>query len=537
MVRGRWVPALPLRWRVFGLLAVLAGLLVADVLVGAAYNAELAAERQLSARLLPVEELPERLEAGLVDQQNSVRGFALTGDERLLDVYEARQRAEGLPLLAMRRRLSGEPRLLGLVDEIADGATVWHQRVAEPVIAATRAGQTQRAARLIATADQPLFDAVRADTEALARAVDARLTASQARAESAGDRLDQQLLLTSVLGVLFLLGSGWLMREWLTRPVGELSVRLRRVAAGHLHEQVEGSGPIEFRRLGDDAEVMRRRILDELEESRRAVEALEQNAPLVASLRSLLVGPEAPLPAGLRVAARLEPAEGVLAGDWIETVELEDEQAGLIMVDVSGHGAEAGLRALWLKHLLVPALQMGLDPAETLNWVAGQIGDTGDWFATSIIVELHASTGRCLYANAGHPPALLLGAGGVQELWPTGPLFNVLPGSRWHSDKILLEEGDKLVVYTDGIVEARNSSGEEFGLDRLVECLAATRDLDVDDTADQVMAAVHAFGSERLVDDATLAVATRERVSERVGGVGTTTSGLATGTTGAEGRG
>jgi serine phosphatase RsbU (regulator of sigma subunit)/CHASE3 domain sensor protein len=518
------MPAPPLRLRVFGLLAVLAGLLVADVLVGAAYNADLAAERQVSARLRPVEEIPERLESGLVDQQNSVRAFALTGDERLLDTYEARQRDEGLALLALRARLQGEPRLLRLVDQVADGATVWHQRVAEPVIAATRAGQARRAARLVATVDEPLFNAVRVDTNALAEAVDLRLRTSQARAQEYGERLDQQLLLTSVLGVLVLLGSGWLMRRWLTLPVQDLSVRLRRVAAGNLNEQVEGTGPVEFRRLGADAEVMRRRVLDELEETRRAVEALEQNAPLVVSLRSQLAGPPVSLPAGLRIAVRLEPAEGVLAGDWIETVELEDEQAGLLVVDVSGHGPEAGLRALWLKHLLVPALQMGLDPAETLNWVAGQIGDTGEWFATSIIVELDAATGRCLYANAGHPPALLLGAGGVQELTPTGPLFNVLPGSRWQSAKIILDEDEMLVVYTDGIVEARNEAGEEFGLDRLVDCLTETRGLDVDAVADQVMTAVHAFGSARLLDDATLAVATRERV----GSAGaTSTKGLA----------
>jgi serine phosphatase RsbU (regulator of sigma subunit)/CHASE3 domain sensor protein len=498
--------------RVFGLLAVLAGLLVTDVLVGAAYNADLAAERQLSARLRPIEEIPERLESGLVDQQNSVRAFALTGRERLLATYEVRQRDEGLALLRLRSRLRGEPRLLELVDEVADGATVWHQRVAEPVIAATRAGQRQRAARLIATVDAPLFNAVRTDARALAGAVDTRLRASQDRAQTFGERLDQQLLITSVLGLVVLFVSGWLMRRWLTRPVKDLSVRLRRVAAGHLHEQVVGTGPVEFRRLGEDAEVMRRRILDELEESRRAVEALEQNAPLVVSLRSQLMGQEAVLPAGLRIATRLEPAEGVLAGDWIETVTLEDKQAGLVVVDVSGHGPEAGLRALWLKHLLVPALQMGLDPAETLNWVAGQIGDTGEWFATCIIVGMDASTGRCEYANAGHPPALIVGDGGVHELSPTGPLFNVLPGSRWHTDKIILEEDERLVVYTDGIVEARNPSGEEFGLDRLVDCLSDTHGLDVDEIADQVMAAVHAFGSERLLDDATLAVATRERV-------------------------
>jgi serine phosphatase RsbU (regulator of sigma subunit)/CHASE3 domain sensor protein len=498
----------------------LAGLLIVDAALGAAYNARLEAEQRVVARLRPVEEYPERLVSGLVDQQNSVRGFALTRDERLLTVYEDRQQAEGRYVTALRQSLEGESAMLRLVRGVEDQATAWHQKVAEPVIAATRAGQQQRAVRLIRTRDQQLFDVLRLRAERLGRDVDLRLEQSQERAQAAGRALNQRLFVFSVLGLVFVLASGLFIRRWLTRPIGELSEQVRRVARGRLDHPIEATGPEEIERLGRDVETMRRRILDELEETRRAVEGLEQDAPLVMSLRSELTTPSVKLPTGLRMASRFEPAEGVLAGDWMETIRLDEHRIGVIVVDVSGHGPEAGLRALLLKHLLVPALKLELDPADALHWVSGQIGETDEWFATCVIFEVNAASGRCLYANAGHPPALLLGPRGLQELPPTGPLFSDLPGMRWETVETTLDPDEVLVVYTDGITEARSDRGEEYGEDRLRQCLLSAPSTDVETLADRVMDDVHDFGAHRLDDDATLVLTARPRVHI---GVGSTT--------------
>jgi sigma-B regulation protein RsbU (phosphoserine phosphatase) len=202
----------------------------------------------------------------------------------------------------------------------------------------------------------------------------------------------------------------------------------------------------------------------------------------------------------------MEPAHGVLAGDWYDVIRIDEDRAALVLVDVSGHGEEAGLRALWLKHLLVPAVRMGLDPGDALNWVAKEVGDTGEWFATCVIIEIDTSTGVCRYANAGHLPPLLLCATGVFELPVTGPLFGPLPGHRWHTGETSLGEGEVLVAYTDGIIEARNPEGEEFGDERLIACLRSARRRDTHTLTEDVMNTVHRFGSERLKDDATLAV-------------------------------
>ncbi len=502
----------PLRWRVFVLLAGLAALLIVDAVLAAQTNIRLEAEQQTVSELRPIEEVPERLLFGLEAQQNSVRGFALTGDPELLAGYAGHQRVEGRAARMLRDQLRGRPDLMAHLNGVLATAQEWHRRVAEPVIRATRQGDRQEAVRLVSNIDAPLFDRLRTDSNALARAVDVQLRTTQQEAAATGERLREQLVVSSALGMGLLLVSGLLIRHWLTRPVAQLSRDVRRVADGHLEQPIAGTGPVEFLQLGDDIEVMRRRILDELADSRRAVEGLEQNAPLVLRLRSELVSPPASLPEGLQMATRFEPAEGVLAGDWMATIRLDRDRVGVIVLDVSGHGPEAGLRALWLKHLLVPALHLELDPADALHWVAGQIGDTGEWFATCVIVEINAVTGQCLYANAGHPPALVLRGDGIEELPPTGPLFNDMPGFRWETVETTLGEGDVLVVYTDGILEARSGAGEEFGEERLCASLDGTSGLDVDRIASRVMDRVHDFGG-RLVDDATLVLTTRPRVT------------------------
>ncbi len=500
---------MPLRWRIVALLALLAGLVVANTALTITFESRLTAQELEQSNLHRTALSSERLLRSLDGQVIEIRGFALTGEPAFLRGY-ALQRIDELGLVVqLRRLLRGEDELLDRVDRLEAAILLWRQQVADPIIAAIRDDRERAAERVGAEVDEPLFEAVRGDARSLSQGIDARLRAIAQVVEGSRDRLDRQLLLSAALALLVVGASAWALRRWITAPVAVLSAQVRRVAGGRLQDPVEGTGPVEFQALGRAVEQMRRRIVDDLEETQRAVEALEQNAPLVHSLRSQLrASPEAGLPHGLHIVGRLEPAHGVLAGDWYDIFSLDDERAALIVVDVCGHGPLAGLRALWLKHLLVPALMMGLEPGEALNWVAGQMGDTGEWFATCVIVEIDASTGRCRYANAGHPPPLRVGTDGVLSLPATGTLFGALPGQHWETADAFLDVHQMLVIYTDGITETRNAAGDEFGDDRLIACFHAGADGDLAAVADGVMENVHAFGPDRLMDDATLAVVT-----------------------------
>jgi serine phosphatase RsbU (regulator of sigma subunit)/CHASE3 domain sensor protein len=491
----------------FALLAVLACLVLGSTGLTLAVEARLGEQEREKDTLHRTALVSERLMGALDAQVGEVRGFAVTGEDTFLDGY-GRRRLDELRLVSrLRRLLEGQGELVGRLDRLEDAILAWRVRVADPLIAATAAGR--EAAPAATEADEPLYQAVRGRARSLNRGIDDRADAIRVTVADSRERLDRLLRVSAGLALLLVAGSAWGLRRWITVPVARLSDQVRRVAAGSLQEPVKGTGPFEFERLGEDVERMRRRIVDDLEQTRRAVEALEQNAPLVASLRSQLrPGSNAGLPRGLQIVGRLEPAHGVLAGDWYDVISLDEEHAALVVVDVCGHGPKAGLHALWLKHLLVPALVMGLEPGDALNWVAGQMGDTGEWFATCVIIEIDASTGRCRYANAGHPPPLLLGSEGVEQLRATGTLFGALPGQRWETADACIGRDQLLVVYTDGITETRNSAGDQFGDQGLISCLGSTMVNDLATLADGVMERVHAFGPERLKDDATLAVVT-----------------------------
>jgi CHASE3 domain sensor protein len=511
MQEGR-IPArrISLPWRIFGALATLAALVIVNVLVTMAGDARLADQRQLQSDLRQAEGTADDLVGNVVIQQSELRGFALTGEQSLLDRYTQAKEEERQLFASLRRDLEREDELIALVDEIEDATRAWNRQVAEPVIARMRDDRQRAAERIVTGEGASLLDFAQNDTLRLSDRFDARLDAIQRELSRPRDRLDDQLLVSTGLSMILLTVSWLLLRRWITRPVAVLTGQVRRVADGQLSERIEMTGPAEFVDLGRDVELMRRRIMDELRATRRAMEALEQQAPLVTTLRSQLnADSSAELPEGLRIASRLEPAEGVLAGDWYDVIALDEERAVIIVVDVSGHGADAGLRALWVKHLLVPALQMGLDPGEALSWVAGQIGDTGEWFATCVIAEIESTTGQCRYANAGHPPALMVGSGGVTELEVTGPLFGCFPGQRWRTEESSLGLEQMLVIYTDGIVEPRNRDGDEFGVQRLVSCFSSAEGLNAREVADRVMTRVHEFGPDQLADDATLVVVTR----------------------------
>src|SRR3954451_18527921 len=172
---------------------------------------------------------------------------------------------------------------------------------------------------------------------------------------------------------------------------------------------------------------MRARLVASIDESRRAVEALTQQGPAVIALRDALA-PTRTSSTLLSVAGRLEAAEGVLAGDWYDAVDLPNGRVGLLVGDVSGHGPGPGVFALRLKHLLAAALATGMSPGMSVEWVVAQLGDTGEMFATALVLVVDPVTGQVNYTNAGHPAAVVLRGKGhpVVQLEATGPMLSGL---------------------------------------------------------------------------------------------------------------
>jgi sigma-B regulation protein RsbU (phosphoserine phosphatase) len=350
------------------------------------------------------------------------------------------------------------------------------------------------------------FDALRASEARLQALVDASVRRESERIAIGDDRTLSLVATITALALLAFVGIGVFARRWVLDPIDRVASAARQVARGDLDRPVVASGPPELLALAVDVEAMRRRLRDELAEAERSREALEQQAPLLSSVRrelapSMAVGDEP-----VSVAARLLPATGVLAGDWYDVLSPKPGVVSATLVDISGHGPDAGLFAYQLKNLLTAALRIYDDPGACLGWVADQLGDTEDRFATALLLRFDLREGTCQWANAGHPAALRFRAGTCVEMPPTGPLLGPLPGT-WESGTIDVELGaDTFVAYTDGISEAHRPGGDLFGDDRLRRAVRSGLAGGPAAVVEATLAAVASHTGQRLADDATVVV-------------------------------
>jgi serine phosphatase RsbU (regulator of sigma subunit) len=209
----------------------------------------------------------------------------------------------------------------------------------------------------------------------------------------------------------------------------------------------------------------------------------------------------------------------VLAGDWYDAWEIGDRRIALALVDVSGHGPEAGIMALRLKHLLAPPFRMGMAPGSAFDWVADQLADLDEQCVTAMLLDLDLASGRCRYANAGHPSGLLFRHDRIEPLGRTGPLICGIRGRSWETREVHAGDGDLLVLVTDGLLEARLPDGTEFGLDRIRDLVTAMgRSASPDSVAEGLVEAVREACVTPLRDDATVVVVRFEVPGEAQGG-------------------
>jgi serine phosphatase RsbU (regulator of sigma subunit) len=343
-----------------------------------------------------------------------------------------------------------------------------------------------------------------------------QLTPEREAALRAGEtRLDElrtQLNITIgvALGVALAttLVAAFLVRRWVTRPLDRVGRAVRSARAGKVGV-VPPHGPPEIADLARDVDNMRLQMNRALYDALRARETIEQSASVVLMLRSELASDVEDLPDGWSVAAQLQPAEGIVAGDCYDVIKLSPSSLGLVVVDISGHGAISGILALRCKELLRAGLRNGLEPDEAVQWAADQLGDLGDeTFLTAFVGVVDLGSGGLRYANAGHPPALVCSSAQARELEPTGPIVGPLVGP-WRTAFAGLERGDTLAIYTDGLVEVRNEQQEEFGPERLSDLVReASRD-EADAIAKRCIDEISSFAPGRLRDDVTVVLLRR----------------------------
>src|SRR5918998_4538250 len=181
---------------------------------------------------------------------------------------------------------------------------------------------------------------------------------------------------------------------------------------------------------------------------------------------------------GYDISAYNFPTEEV-SGDYYDWVKIYDDQIGIVIADVSGKGVPAAILMAFLRASLRAATHIGYATNISMAKVNYLLWESieRNQFVTAFHGILDASNRTLSYSNAGHNPPLLVKADGETQIIEHGeqPL-GMFPKTRYHEYHMLLDPGDILVLYTDGVTEAMNPAGDEFGRDRLVEAVRENYD-------------------------------------------------------------
>jgi phosphoserine phosphatase RsbU/P len=211
----------------------------------------------------------------------------------------------------------------------------------------------------------------------------------------------------------------------------------------------------------------------------------------------------------LQFGARYLPISG-LAGDFFEIVRISDQVCGLLICDVMGHGVRSALVVAMLRGLMEKQRRSASDPSAYLNGLnkgLASILDRADatMFATAFYAVVDLNENQLRYACAGHPGAIVCGTNGVHQLaskkCDRGPGLGLIPKASFPSQEIPLDQVGRLLLFTDGLIEAENEAGEDFLEAGLIKVVEARKDENLEEMLDGVIATVLAHSEGHHFDD------------------------------------
>jgi serine phosphatase RsbU (regulator of sigma subunit) len=249
---------------------------------------------------------------------------------------------------------------------------------------------------------------------------------------------------------------------------------------------------------------------------REAVEKakMDQEMRLAAEIQQALLPPPEWSSGHFEAVGRSVPCRGI-GGDFFEYLTMADGSAGFVVADVSGKGAPAALLTAVAQGVLATQTAVGGGPAEALSRV-NQIlirRTTGSRFVTAFFAAL-SPDGRLVCCNAGHNPPILVSGSTVRRLETGGLICGLFEHATYDEETVQMQPGDVLLIFSDGISEALNAAGEEFGDDRILACLKAHAQAGVNEMLECLVQTVKSFASDTIQSDDITAVVVRYRSAE-----------------------
>lgn len=299
--------------------------------------------------------------------------------------------------------------------------------------------------------------------------------------------------------------------DYVTKPF-DFPVVLARVETQLAHKRAVD-------RIVSLEEDLRRRN-EELEEHNRR---MRRSLELAADMQRALL-PSGPLDgaADVRYASTYHPCDE-LGGDILNIFPIGSRHVGLYLLDVSGHGVPAALLSVTLSRMLqarpgqsslvARAGETGLEPRSATDVLLElnrrfPMDDHLEQYFTIFYGVLDVGSGVLRFASAGHPPALYLPADGPSRfLDSSGFAIGWMPDAKYPEQELPMRHGDRLLVYSDGIIETANGQAEAFGRDRLNQTADAARQASLDQLLEHVVRAADDFrGAAAAADDVSALV-------------------------------
>jgi sigma-B regulation protein RsbU (phosphoserine phosphatase) len=235
---------------------------------------------------------------------------------------------------------------------------------------------------------------------------------------------------------------------------------------------------------------------------------LEQELAIAARMQADLLPKRMPDLPGYDVAARMVPSE-TIGGDFYDFIPIAHDHVGITVADGAGKGIPGAL----LMALTRSALNVQVTTAYAVRDIIAKLNDhlatetAPHLFVTLFYGALDIPGRRLTYTNAGHPAGLLLRGEGCRRLETGGSLLGVIPGESYEEEQVRLHPGDLLALYSDGVTEAMDPSGEAFSENRLVTALKASSHLPSAQIVRRVHDEVTRFiGGRSFADDFTLLI-------------------------------
>ena len=237
----------------------------------------------------------------------------------------------------------------------------------------------------------------------------------------------------------------------------------------------------------------------------RQLKEIEKELEVARRIQLSILPREFPPSTNFRIAARYMPMTSV-AGDFYDFIIADDLQVGLLIAGVSGRGVPAALIASMVKLAAASQRAVAADPCRFLSGMnSALLGNTQKQFVTAAYVHLNAQSGELRYSAAAHPPLLLVRNGRVTPIEENGLMLAVFDFASYSTAVHKLETDDRIVMYTDGVVDASNAAGDFFGHDALCDLLTRTRGLSPTMAADSIISSVRQW-SEKQDDDLTILI-------------------------------